>query len=142
MGRVATKTIICLLALLMLSSCAANVERAESMQTRSIAYLKELRQIRNRSFESELLETMHQILKTDVKPLVGLSEQQIRKYLGGVSYECGSHSAGKVAGCVRSYDIVYSFYASCDNCVGGGPELSLSFDRKHICNRAEFLLSE
>jgi len=137
----AQAAIKCLSALLILSSCALAPEESEENQAKTTAYLQELNKVLERSIASES-DDMPQTMKTNVRPLIGISEKQIRGFLRQEPRECDAYDVGRSVGCFHAGDIVYSFYSICNDCLGGGPELSLSFDRHRVCTRAKFLLSE
>jgi len=71
--------------------------------------------------------------------LHSLTKSDIFAALGHPTYEC--HADHDVAGCTRRGDVFYSFYPAFTG-LGGGPELSLSFDDAGRCSRAEWLLSQ
>ena len=71
--------------------------------------------------------------------LINLSKKRVVDVLGAPTFECNSDS---VTGCTRRGDVVYSFYKLPETAVGGGPELSLSFDSSDNCVRAEWVHSQ
>jgi len=130
-------------AVFVLTSCVSNSEQSQSHHEQGLAYLQQLRQIRDRSIQSDMtLAAMRRLVKSNQSRLIGLTEQQIREIMGQASWECNASAAGKVAGCFQDGDIIYSFYDYCNDCLGGGLELSLTFNGNHICTRGRFLISE
>jgi hypothetical protein len=71
--------------------------------------------------------------------LINLSRKRVVDALGVPTFECNNEL---VAGCTRRGDVVYSFYKLPETAVGGGPELSLSFDSSGNCIRAQWLHSQ
>jgi len=142
MKRLAKAAITCLSALLILSSCVSSSKNPEHDQAKVIAFLQEIREIRNKSMKTELdARRLYRRLKSKLEPFKGLTEQQIRDVMGEASLECDLYG-GHVAGCVQEDDIVYSFYPPCNDCLGGGVELTLSFDDHHICTDARVSISQ
>lgn len=74
------------------------------------------------------------------KPLLGLTRQEIVQGLGRATHDCGSNR--DIAGCTRRGELLYSFYELGDHAVGGGPELTLRFDRRGRCVRVSWGLSQ
>jgi hypothetical protein len=72
--------------------------------------------------------------------LIGLPKIDIVASLGKPTYECKYDR--DVAGCTRRGDMFYSFYKLSSDELGGGPELSLSFDDKGNCIRADWIVSQ
>jgi len=74
-----------------------------------------------------------------LKNLVGLSRDDIVGELGTPTYECKAQR--DVAGCTRPGGMFYSFYPDVGE-LGGGPELSLSFNKKGRCVRAGWIVTQ
>ena len=74
-----------------------------------------------------------------LESLRGLSQSDIRGRLGPPSYECSSND---VAGCNGRGDWIYSYYPMCENCLGGGVELTLRFNQSGRCTAAAWAISE
>lgn len=73
------------------------------------------------------------------KDLVGLSRKEIVAALGSEGSKCDEANGGW---CQRVGDVFFSFYTMCENCLGGGPELALRFNRSGICTWAKWFISE
>jgi hypothetical protein len=71
--------------------------------------------------------------------MLNLPRQRVIRALGAPTFECANDL---VAGCTRAGDAVYSFYVLPEGTLGGGPELSLTFDTSGICVRAEWVHSQ
>ncbi len=79
------------------------------------------------------------VMKIRVTPLIGHMKSEIIAVLGEPQIQCES---GGSPWCTQEGDVAYSFYTMCEDCEGGGPELSLSFDESGRCARAQWAISE
>ena len=89
--------------------------------------------------ESDTYGDADKVMRIRLTPLVGLSKVEIIAALGESGVECDSEGT---PWCTRKGDVVFSFYTMCEDCLGGGPELSLSFDDSGKCVRAQWAITE
>jgi len=89
--------------------------------------------------EADRYGDLDKVMKIKLSPLVGLKKAEIIAALGKPSLECDS---GGSPWCTREGDVVYDFYTMGEGDLGGGPELSLSFDESGKCVRAQWAVSE
>lgn len=91
--------------------------------------------------EEDKIKNVDDVMKIPLKQLLGLAKRDIVDALGE-SDECDADDVQSGGGCTRVGDLVYSFYTMCDSCLGGGPELSMSFDDSGKCERAQWIVTE
>jgi hypothetical protein len=78
-------------------------------------------------------------MQENPRELIGVPKSAFAEALGP-AYECDDDL---IQGCRGAGAWFYSFYAPLGpGAVGGGPELSLGFDRNDRCNQAEWVVSE
>jgi hypothetical protein len=79
------------------------------------------------------------VMQENPRELIGVPKSAFAEALGP-AYECDDDL---IQGCRGAGAWFYSFYAPLGpGAVGGGPELSLGFDRNDRCNQAEWVVSE